>query len=270
MIRYSISEAGLHAKISATSRGKKWLQKAAQNTAALAAAGTYDKTVVSENWSEIKDVFMSLQGNKCGYCERELEDSAIEHDVEHFRPKSSVTEWYKGDPPSDVAGKLGGNSDTGYYLLAFDHRNYLASCKTCNSTYKNNAFPVAKKRKTGGKTPAACATEKPYLVNPIGDDDGDPESLMTFVGTVLKPLGTDSRGMVIIAFFGLNRRDTLRRQRLTILQAMWGANAAGTAGALKALDRACDDTSPHASCARAYRKLLASDPVLAKKLVFPE
>lgn len=41
---------------------------------------------------------MELQHSKCGYCEKWLEGSdygTIEHDMEHYRPKSSVKAYPK-------------------------------------------------------------------------------------------------------------------------------------------------------------------------------
>ncbi len=265
MIRYAISDADLRQKI-----GSTWLNKAAKNTAALKAAGAYSKDAVSENWGEVKHVFMKIQGNKCGYCERELEDAAIEHDVEHFRPKSSVKPWHKGAPPSDLPANLGSESELGYYMLAFDYRNYLASCKTCNSTYKNNAFPVARTRTLRGTSPSECAAEKPYLAYPIGAQAEDPESLFTFVGVVPTPVSANARGRAIIAFFGLERRNKLRKERLLIIRSMYLAFTANFPEARAMVDEACKDHAPHASCARAYRVLLGSDLALAKKLAFPD
>ena len=55
------------------------------------------------NWSNIKYLFINIQHNKCAFCERKLaareDGGAIEHDVEHFRPKNAIKAW---KPPSDL------------------------------------------------------------------------------------------------------------------------------------------------------------------------
>lgn len=265
MIRYPITDAELRKQI-----GSTWLASAKSNTDALKKAKAYDKTVVTENWSKIKPVFMKLQHNKCGYCEQKREESAIEFDVEHFRPKSTVKPWHKGSPPSDLAKAVGSVDTRGYHLLAFDYRNYLVSCKTCNTTYKSDAFPVGKKRALNGDDPAACASEQPYLINPVDPTDADPEAVLTFLGVVPVPVNASVRGRTIISFFGLERRDHLRLERLAVIQAMYLAHTSTNPKIRKTISAACESGSPHAACARAYRKLLTTNPTLAEKLAFPD
>lgn len=88
-------------------------------------------------WSEIKPVLIRLQHSKCAYCERRLESTPIEWDVEHFRPKGKVAEWQ-----SDVSGvtDIGGADEDGYYHLAYELANYLVACKPCNTNNKKNFF----------------------------------------------------------------------------------------------------------------------------------
>ena len=49
------------------------------------------------NTQEVKAVYIRLQKNKCAYCERQLtgldHGGAIEHDLEHYRPKGHVPAW---------------------------------------------------------------------------------------------------------------------------------------------------------------------------------
>lgn len=89
MIRYNTTRSELERKI-----GKPWLQAAARKTAAFRKARRYNEREGS--WSKIKQVYIDLQFGKCAYCERHFgsdEKSRIEHDVEHFRPKSAVKAW---------------------------------------------------------------------------------------------------------------------------------------------------------------------------------
>src|SRR5262249_2532638 len=72
-----------------------WLRNARAQTKALE-EGTASPDFPSL-WSEIKEVYVKLQGGdwggKCAYCEKWLEADRIEHDVEHFRPKAKVARW---------------------------------------------------------------------------------------------------------------------------------------------------------------------------------
>ena len=90
MIRYAVTESDLEQRVDA--EVASWRSRAATRTARFIAAGGYDES--SSIWSEIKPVFMRLQNDKCAYCERQLASAdsggSVEHDLEHFRPKSSV------------------------------------------------------------------------------------------------------------------------------------------------------------------------------------
>ena len=93
MINYPISLAEL-AHLIETHR-PNWLNRAEARTIRFQQIGKYDEP--SSIWSEVKEVYMSLQGDsKCVFCERKLESvkhGLIEQDVEHFRPKKKVKKW---------------------------------------------------------------------------------------------------------------------------------------------------------------------------------
>ena len=112
MIRYPITLAELEALVDAASPG--WRAKAATRTAGFSAAGRYEEA--SSIWSQVKSAFMKLQHNKCAYCERALaaidHGGSIEHDLEHFRPKSSVVIWPGGN---EFAFPTGAASSAGYF-----------------------------------------------------------------------------------------------------------------------------------------------------------
>ena len=64
-----------------------WPGRAQSRQKGFRQAGCFNED--SHIWSEVKGVFMRLQNEKCGFCERRLTDEEhgkVEHDVEHFRP----------------------------------------------------------------------------------------------------------------------------------------------------------------------------------------
>lgn len=77
----------------------------------------------------------------CYWCEQ-LRSGNRELDVEHYRPKVEVTRWegrpsfVADEPPPER------NAVSGYWWLAFRWDNYALSCKTCNSHWKRNLFPL--------------------------------------------------------------------------------------------------------------------------------
>ena len=139
MIRYDIDPEDLRARVERHRPG--WIDRADARTDTFRQAGGYRER--QSIWSEVKPVFMSLQGNKCCFCERKFESGELgrhELDVEHFRPKKNVkryrlprsliTEGISLTPPPAA--------NTGYYLLAYHLLNYAAACKACNSGLKNS------------------------------------------------------------------------------------------------------------------------------------
>jgi hypothetical protein len=222
MIRYWIEQVELDREIDAHATG--WRAKAVKKTQTFRVAGKYNEQKGS--WSSIKQVYIDLQQGKCAYCERKFgvdEKSRIEHDVEHFRPKSSVQSW----PPSGWKQKYnfetGSASTRGYYLLAYNTLNYMVSCKKCNSPFKADHFPIAaKKRQLGTDDFAKLALEKPYLIYPLSDIDEDPEDVITFEGFLPVPAATSGhrsrRGRVTIDFFALDTREELLRERALLIK----------------------------------------------------
>ena len=224
MIRYRVTSADWQAAIDAVA--PTWTKRAATRTAAYEIAGRYS-VPPSSIWSEIKSVFMDLQGFKCGFCERRLEKSEfgnVEHDVEHFRPKGQVAAWPPSSAPErgeELDFDLGQPADPGYFLLAHHPENYLISCKTCNTALKGNGFPVEGLRDNAMKSPRHTA-ERHLLVYPVGMVDDDPQQLIRFEGIVPVPAARSGRrrrrGRLIINFFQLAERDGLLEERaMTIL-----------------------------------------------------
>ena len=279
MVRYYVTPSRWRALIEEDAPG--FLAQAATKTEAFRQAGRYEEN--SGSWSKVKRVYMELQGFKCGFCERRLEKSQfgnIEHDVEHYRPKSNVRAWPSASIASDrglsFSFPLGGAADPGYFLLAYNIENYLIACKTCNSALKSNYFPVAAEpRLTDGDTPREMGGEVPLLLYPIGAVDVDPERILTFQGTVPVPVPGLSqadrrRAEVTIDFFALDAREVLLEERAEAILVLHIAlhstthvNADVQRAAHLLVDRLTDVRSPHANCARAHHDLFLQDPAQA-------
>ena len=166
MISYRISETDLFARIDA--KKPTWRARAVDATAACLAAGKYVTTNAAGTstdgiWSDIKEVFMDLQHDKCCYCERKLASATfgkVEHDIEHYRPKSRVKNWFSPAVKAEMAdwpvglGRSGAETK-GYFLLPFHPRNYATSCKECNSALKSDYFPCGKNPVLDADSPAA-------------------------------------------------------------------------------------------------------------------
>ena len=158
------------------------------------------------------ELFEAFHG-KCAYCE-----SRIEHthpgDVEHFRPKGGVAE--EDNNPVMVAGPDGAMvPHPGYYWLAYDWRNLLPSCSSCNRLSKTKEgrrigkgtrFPVADFRATA---PGEEAEEQPLLLHPAFDR---PENHLTFDGNTGIIGYKTARGRACVELLGLNR-DGLPEER---------------------------------------------------------
>lgn len=274
MIRYGVTKAELVAAISELNG--TWLERAQERTDVYADRGRF-VTPPSHIWNQVKRVYMGFQGSKCGFCERRLEQSAfgnVEHDVEHFRPKASVESWPPASRPERSEGldfPLGEPSDDlGYSLLPHHHENYLIACKTCNSAFKGNGFPVEGRRDLTMATPRHT-DERPYLCYPIGMFDDDPQALIRFEGIVPVPAGARGRrrrrGQVIINFFGLAEREGLLIERSITLLSLHLAlvhrdddgDPLTAAVATHLLGTLTADHAAHANCARSFVGLWDED-----------
>jgi hypothetical protein len=116
-------------------------------------------------------------------------------------------------------------------------------------------------------------SEKPLLVNPVGDFDDDPASLIAFNGLSPKACGDTAykrhRGLVSIKFFRLDdhRRKYLFRERATLIVSLYSflehtetattqAKRSVYEGLVKAYKKR---SSPHTSCARSFCELFQQD-----------
>lgn len=280
MIRYPIRPRQWRDMIDAVA--PRWRTRADERTETNRQLDRFDGR--SGIWSEIKRAYMELQGFKCGFCERRLEKSRygnVEHDVEHYRPKSRVRAWPSAriaeERDLDYDFPVGPASDRGYFLLAYHVENYLMACKTCNTALKSDYFPVSRARRVNGGTPRTMRAEKPFLIYPIGTVDEDPENLITFEGILPVPVGTRGhkrrRAEVTIDFFALDRREVLLEERAEKILALHiamaslnHADAAVRAGADLLVERMIDRRSSHANCARVHHDLVLSDPARASEI----
>jgi hypothetical protein len=282
LIRYPVTEAQLRRLIEEEKPG--WLARAASRTEEFRRLGRYEES--SSIWSEVKPVYMRLQGDcKCAFCEREMESVDFgkgEQDVEHFRPKGSVKAWkvprrLKDQGVSVAAAPPAGN---GYHLLPYHIFNYAAACKPCNSVLKKDWFPIAGSYDLAAEDPAALRTERAYLIYPIGSIDDDPEDLMDFHGTSPRAVAATGharqRALVTIEFFKLDdpiKRKNLYRDRALVIMGLYRlleetttGSAAKRKAAKKTLSGFLKPKLRHLNCARSFTRLFESNPAEASAL----
>jgi hypothetical protein len=210
-------------------------------------------------WSELKDGLVELQQQKCAYCERRLGSAGIEWAVDHFRPKGRIS---ARKSLLANATDVGGDSDVGYYLLAYDADNYVVACLTC-SARKANGFPTGRDRRPHTADPAELAQENAYLINPADRLDLDPEHAIAWRGPIPTPgqvAGFDRlRALVTIDVLGLAREDLVRDRILVILGVLLAHQGTAAGPDVAMLDALCGPASQHAGCARYFRRLCETD-----------
>ena len=281
MIRYDIAPDALDALVE--ERAPRWLKRAKTRTEGFRKKGKYEEK--SSIWSEVKPVFMEVQGGaKCCFCERQFEAGALgrhELDLEHFRPKGSVKMW--DCPPelfrAGVSLTAPPDSGKGYHLLAYHLLNYAAACKACNSGLKKDCFPIAGEYDLDGDDPGRLAGEQPWLLYPIGRLDVNPEQVISFHGIFPNSTSDDQatrrRGLVTIAFFGLDdviARKNLMRERAWVVLSLHalvmqaGEQGDEAAGSAALVEKMLEPTSPHTNCARSFARLFRSDPAQAAEV----
>ena len=151
---------------------------------------------------------------KCVYCESDVLVNQP-GDIEHWRPKNRVTDE-KNRAIEIVTGGGKKVPHPGYYWLAYEWRNLLLACETCNrpSTSKTTGrrigkwdqFPVRGFRAT---KMGEESQESPILLNPVEED---PSAHLEVDDTGVIIAKTD-RGQKCIDIFGLNDREALRDAR---------------------------------------------------------
>ena len=270
MIRYAVTLEELRERVEQDVPG--WSARAKKRTEKFRCKKKYDEK--SSIWSEVKPVFMELQGGgKCCFCERKFESGALgryELDVEHFRPKGNVKECPRGRVGEGIRLTAPPGDRNGYYLLAYHLLNYAVACKPCNSGLKKDYFPIAGDYDLNGEDPAEMGAERPWLLYPIGLLDVDPEEVISFRGIFPQSEHADpnlkQRGLATITFLGLdnvNARKNLLRDRAWIVVLLHGqlakATDQGDAAARALVKSLLASSAPHANCARSFARLFQED-----------
>jgi hypothetical protein len=271
VIRYNIPYDELIAAIDTVS--PTWRTRATERTNRFRALGKYaeewdnpatgKREKLSPFWSDIKPVYMRFQQNKCIYCETKLEgqqSGVIQWDLEHFRPKGNVDKWPSRNSPYKYDFATGDAHTTGYYLLAYHPGNYAAACKTCNSPYKSDYFPIQAARILGKDHPSEYDTELPFLLYPFGLSDDDPETFIAFNGAEAVPHpALDAlkarRARVMIDFLGLNRDALQYARALWLFYTVWPNFTLAEKGDIhgqKVLKAVRSERSPFANCTRCF------------------
>lgn len=172
--------------------------EATRTMLAEAARGTVEFSFNSDLYGHetVKRTLIAVQHGKCAFCEAKFTHVAY-GDVEHFRPKTAVL----------VGGVL---AKPGYFWLAYDWDNLLASCQICNQRHKKNLFPVFGTRATYDASD--LSVEDPLFIDPAREE---PSTHIEFIGAV--PHGLTERGRETIRSLGLDR-ETLNGDRRKELQ----------------------------------------------------
>ena len=154
----------------------------------------------------VKNALLLAQHGKCCYCERKFRASSPGA-VEHFRPKGAVR-----------AARGTQNRYPGYYWLAYEWKNLLVSCETCNSSHKGSSFPLEDEDKRAQCHHDPVDEETPVFVDPASEDPADH---IQFRRAEVEHL-TD-RGLGTINGLGLRRGDLedLRADRLAWVEAVF-------------------------------------------------
>ncbi len=169
--------------------------------------------------SDVKTALLNIYAHCCAFCESRI---GKYDDIEHFRPKHAIT---------DV--------DTeGYYWLAVEWSNLLIACKSCNSDYKGNHFPISGIRLTAPneidftdniaiseffrrnhiRSPELQG-EQSLLLHPVLDNPDD--YLLFNVDGTVTPKNNEDKGRISIQYYGLSdwaKRPLLIKDRQEIIE----------------------------------------------------
>lgn len=148
----------------------------------------FDRNIYSHK--NIKDQLIKQQKGKCAFCEQHI--LALDYgDVEHFRPKGGfVQKKEKINYP-------------GYFMLSYDFKNLMLSCKICNQRNKKNYFPIKCTEQRANTDNHKLLKEKPFFINPYEEN---PRNLIWFDKNVAKGKDRNGRGKKTIDSIGLNRK----------------------------------------------------------------
>lgn len=154
---------------------------------------------------EVKQALITCQNNKC--CFSEAKFTGDYPDVEHFRPKGRVDEYYSDN-----------RLYPGYYWLAYKWENLFLSKTRPNTSQKRNFFPLYTE---GNRNRNHLGTniEEPILIDPGLEN---PRDFIKFHND--EPVGVDhnGRGKFNIDFFDLRHSEfeEARRTKLGLLKGL--------------------------------------------------
>jgi uncharacterized protein (TIGR02646 family) len=181
---------------------------------------------------DVQGALYAMQGRVCGYCGVRL-GANDPGDVEHFRPKSKVT---NEDHP-------------GYWWVAYAFSNYVFACRVCNSSRKGNHFPLRDPATRAGDPNADLSTEARTLYHPAEDDLDEvvQVDVQHVCRIAARPAVDASRLAAVVAFFDLDRAD-LCKERLAVCDATVDLIEGGN---LLAATRLASRYAPHSATALA-------------------
>lgn len=151
----------------------------------------------------IRNWLLGQFNNKCWYSE--AQDSVSSIHVDHYRPKGRVKQ------------ELGGDTDCGYWWLAFNWNNYRI-CGQLLNVKKGDLFPIIEGNRCTADDPVSLHLEAPVLIDPLTDQtrlisyDKDEDACMAVVAAGVQQ--TDQiRAEKTIEIMGLNLRPRLNEKR---------------------------------------------------------
>lgn len=115
----------------------------------------------ADYWGKLKDHYLMLSHGKCWYTE--AKEIASHYHMDHFRPKKSINHLEINCPIETT------NSNTPYWWLAFDWKNYRVMASIPNST-KGGYFPLQKGSRAASNN-EELAQEWPGLLDPADEYD---------------------------------------------------------------------------------------------------
>jgi uncharacterized protein (TIGR02646 family) len=139
----------------------------------------------------VKAALKKAQHDKCCFCERKEE---IGH-IEHFRGKGG----YRQDEQETL-------KFPGYYWLAYEWENLFFCCPTCNSSYKQNFFPLENPAERALSHKDDISKEKPLIINPASEN---PEDYVEFYGYTPRAIKGNPKGAETIKRTGLMKEPNI-------------------------------------------------------------
>jgi hypothetical protein len=139
-------------------------------------------------WTDerIRTWLLSQFNNKCWYSE--AQDSVSSIHVDHYRPKCRVKQ------------ELGGDSDVGYWWLAFNWNNYRI-CGQLLNVKKGDLFPIIEGNRCTANDPVSLELEAPVLIDPLTEQ------------TRLVSYDKDEDACIAVVASGIEQRDQIRAEK---------------------------------------------------------